>query len=314
MEYATEVVEDPDGSMDELPKVSIIVLNWNNYEDTYECLESLQNIEYSNYEIIVVDNGSTDGSAEKLKKEYPSCEFIFNEENLGYSSGMNVGIEKSMNGNNDYVLLLNNDTVVENDFLFPLVKTAEENEKVGVVSGVIYFADSGEIQSAGRDLNTKRLIAPHMRDIKSREAYEVECVSGAMVLLSIDFVEDVGKLNESYFLGPDDVDLSMRARKAGWKIMINPQSKIKHKQGSTGGSGNALKYYHYTKGRLDIASNHLPIRRRIIFFSYFIFYRFYHFVQWIRDGQWDLIHATLLAIYDHFLGKTSRKRFELPQG
>ena len=104
------------------PKVAIVVLNWNGKRDTVECLASLNEIDYSNYEILLVDNGSTDGSQKYFRAQYPEIELIENEMNLGFAEGNNVGIRHAMNGRADYVLLLNNDTFVHPKFLSELAR------------------------------------------------------------------------------------------------------------------------------------------------------------------------------------------------
>ena len=114
-------------------KVSIIVLNWNNYNDSAECLESLNNIDFPNCEIILVDNASEDGSAERLKMNYPNISLIKNHDNYGYAKGNNVGIKQALKNGADYVLLLNNDTVVDQHFLTPLVMDAEADNGIGIV-------------------------------------------------------------------------------------------------------------------------------------------------------------------------------------
>jgi len=132
------------------PRVFIIILNWNNWLDTFECLESLKNNDYPNYEVVIVDNGSD----EKPQSPNPDIKIIYNKENLGFSEGNNVGIKYALEHGADYVLLLNNDTVVSNDFLSKLVKAAESNEEIGMVGSKIYFYDQKDrIWFAGGKVN-----------------------------------------------------------------------------------------------------------------------------------------------------------------
>ncbi|MGP8012425.1 MAG: glycosyltransferase family 2 protein, partial [Halobacteriota archaeon] len=123
------------------PKVAIVVLNWNGKRDTVECLASLNEIDYSNYEILLVDNGSTDGSQKYFRAQYPEIELIENEMNLGFAEGNNVGIRHAMNGRADYVLLLNNDTFVHPKFLSELVRVAEGGSRIGFVGPKIYYQE-----------------------------------------------------------------------------------------------------------------------------------------------------------------------------
>ena len=125
----------------DLPTVSIIVLNWNGKHDTVECLESLSHISYPNYEVIVVDNGSTDGSVEQFKARYPEITVIENQDNLGFAEGNNVGIRAALQEDTEYVLLLNNDTIVDPRFLDELINVAEREPRVGFAGPKIYYYD-----------------------------------------------------------------------------------------------------------------------------------------------------------------------------
>ncbi len=139
------------------PKVIAIVLNWNGKEDTVNCLGSLSSIVYPNYEIIVVDNYSTDGSIECLEEMYPSIEIIRNSKNLGFAEGNNVGMRRALAGGADYVLLLNNDTIVDRYFLDRLVAAAEGDQTIGFAGPKVYYLDHEDgghvISFAGGALN-----------------------------------------------------------------------------------------------------------------------------------------------------------------
>lgn len=292
----------------EFPEVTIVVLNWNNYEDTAECLSSLECTEYPNYHVIVIDNGSTDRSGEKLQDEFKWCQHIRNKENLGYSAGINVGINEALSRGSEYILLLNNDVIVNSDFLTPLVKTAIRKKDVGIVSGVIWFNDVEKIQSAGRDFNPYLVKSDHNNKVKRDTEYKVDCISGALALFPSAVLSELDGLNESYFLGPDDVDISIRVKKRGYNIFVNPNSSIRHKVGSTGGIKNAFRYYHSTKGRLDLASRHLAFKHKIVFYPFFILSRIFRFIQWVIQARPMLIWGVLLGIYDYISGEISKNR------
>jgi GT2 family glycosyltransferase len=134
-----------------LPKVTIITLNWNRKEDTIECINSLLELEYPDYEIVVVDNGSIDGSAKAFRETFPDITVIENKENLGYALGFNTGIKYALEQNVKYVLILNNDTVIENSALKELVKVAESDNQIGFVSGKVYdYNEPNKLQVVGK--------------------------------------------------------------------------------------------------------------------------------------------------------------------
>lgn len=132
------------------PHVFIIIVNWNGYKDTLDCLKSLREITYKNYTIIIVDNGSTDNYINILRSTYPDIKILRNSKNLGYTGGVNTGIKYAMQQNADYVLLLNNDTVVRSNFLQPLIDYVLKENNVGIVgSRINYFNNKDLTQSLG---------------------------------------------------------------------------------------------------------------------------------------------------------------------
>ncbi|MBI1863902.1 glycosyltransferase family 2 protein, partial [Candidatus Woesebacteria bacterium] len=129
-----------------MTKIFIIILNWNRYQDTHDCLKSLEKINKKNLDlnILVVDNGSKVEEIEKLKKIVPANSLILNNKNLGFAQGNNVGIRQALKNNADYVLVLNNDTFLDKNFLTELVSTAQKDKKIGALTSKIYFAKGYE--------------------------------------------------------------------------------------------------------------------------------------------------------------------------
>jgi hypothetical protein len=223
---------------DKNPKVSIIILNWNGWEDTIECLESLYKITYPNYEVIVVDNGSTNDSLKQIKKviNKNNTRIIENKENLGFAEGNNVAMREVMKvGKSKYVLLLNNDTVVDKEFLSELVKTGESDEKVGIVGSILYYYDEPDkIWRSGGKMNWLTGKPNHIfRDYKDKEKISIESkvehVVGCSFLIKLDILKKIGLLDKLYFCYFEETDLCIKANKLDYRVYLNTKSKVWHK-------------------------------------------------------------------------------------
>lgn len=212
------------------PNVSIIIVNWNgkHYLDT--CLSSVLNQTYKNFEIIMLDNASIDGSVEYIQNKYPSVKIIQTNENLGFAKGCNVGIRAS---NADYIVTLSNDTRVEPNWLEELVKVAETDEKIGICGSKLLLMDTPDIyNSAGFFLIWNAFIydrAPGKKVGKYEKLEHVDGVCAASALYRKKMLDEIGLLDERFFFGHDDIDLSWRAKNAGWKAMYVPSSICYHK-------------------------------------------------------------------------------------
>ncbi|WP_083851065.1 glycosyltransferase family 2 protein [Halogranum rubrum] len=291
-----------------VPHVGIVVLNWNGYDDTKSCLKSLSMVEYPNFDIVVVDNNSTDRSVDKLRSEFPGQTVIENSSNIGFAAGCNVGISHFQKKNSDYVLLLNNDATVDKKSLGRLVSTIERGHKVAAVSGVIYEKETGEVWSAGHKLIPWMAKFRPETNIKSETVYETEFLTGAALLLNLEAIKELGKLDESFFFGFEDQEFSLRARKEGWRLLVNPTAEIFHIGGSTSGEGSEFKFYHATRNRLLFAKR-LPGLQRVLFYSFFMISRIGRLIQWrVLNPQYsDRARGIVQGIYDHIRGSQLKK-------
>jgi len=231
-----ELIEAKKENITEWPKVAIIILNWNNYKDTKKCLISLEKIDYPNYDIIVIDNGSTDGSGKKLKEIFPSYTFISNKENIGYTGGNNLGIKRVISEGTYYILILNNDTKVVNpNFLYKMIERMNEKPSVGIIGPKVFGSD-GIVQETilfvPTLLNSIRESLFFKIHRKTKKNYDiaqfVEAVSGVCWLIRREVIQTVGLLDEDYFMYCEEQDYCYRAGKAGWKIMYYPVESIIH--------------------------------------------------------------------------------------
>lgn len=214
--------------MKNFPKVFIVILNYNGKEVIRRCLSSVFKAEYPNFEVVVVDNCSTDGSFETVKTRFGKAGVIRNQANLGFSAGNNIGIRFALERMADYVLLLNNDTEVEKDFLLKLVEAAEANTRAGIISPVIFDSLSRQIWFSGGVIDWWRMKASHCRDADAAEYRESQFISGCAMLVKAGVFKKIGLLDEDFFLYWEDVDFSLRARMAGYKNVVVCASWVYH--------------------------------------------------------------------------------------
>lgn len=222
------------------PKVAIIILNWNGKNDTLNCLKSLANLNYPNYDVIVVDNGSTDGSQEAIKKMFPWVKLIENKQNLGFAKGNNIGIRYALKDRNvKYIFVLNNDTKVEPNCLTELVKVAESDDRIGIVQPKVLRMDNPKIiDTTGHvfKFGFGWIVDRGFGKI-DRGQYDdkLDIVGGCACacLYRRKMLEDIGLFDESLDTYYEDAELSWRAYKKGWKAKYVPSAIVYHKRGGT---------------------------------------------------------------------------------
>lgn len=259
--------------------ISIVIVNYNSEGDTLECLDSLLKIKSPGftYSINVVDNASKEPLVLPKKYQLPNIGVIRSESNLGFTGGNNMGIHYCVEKHNsDFVLLLNNDTTVDANFLAELVKHAEKNPIAGLISSKIYFSKGREfhidnydkkdlgkiIWYAGGSIDWNHLVAFHRGVDEVDKGHfdnqiESDFATGCSVLIRREVLEKVGTLDKRFFLYMEDVDLSVRAKKSGYEIHFAPKSIVWHKNaGSSGGSGSGTHQYYQTRNRLLFAFKH----------------------------------------------------------
>lgn len=248
------------------PRVSIVIVNWNNFTDTAECLESLRKATYPNCEVILIDNASAGDDARLLRERFGDfIRLIENDKNCGFGEGCNIGIREALQRGAEYVVLLNNDTVVAPDFLEAMVACAEDDKGVGIAGGKVYCYEIPEmIWSAGGSINfwtgdTPMRGSGETDQGQFEETAEVDWICGCFMLVSREVLQAVGTLDGRFFFGWEDADLCVRAARRGFKIVFVPGSKIWHKtfppekrERLTG-----LPVYYATRGRFIFMEKHL---------------------------------------------------------
>jgi len=304
-------------------RVSVIVLNWNGWQDTVECLGSLEKLETGNLKIdvIVCDNGSTDDSLERLRAfKIQNSRFkihvIENRANLGFAGGNNPGIRYAMEQGADYVFLLNNDTIIQDgDFLQKLVAVGESDPTIGILGPFVLFADDPEkIHFAGGKINFWMNRAEHIGlgekmengKWKTVRPYEVDYITGAAMLVKRQVIEKIGLMNESYFLYYEDSDWCIRARKAGFRCIMVSEARILHKVSRSTRPGSSSYISYHVRNGLYLAWRNGGLLRR--FFAIF-----WGLVTLLKQPpkllisskrQWVL--PTARGVVDFFRGKTGQ--------
>lgn len=275
--------------MKELPKVSIIVLNWNGLEDTRECLRSLQRTTYPSYDVILVDNASTGNDVQALRAEFKDyIHIIQNDRNYGFTGGNNIGARYALgNSDSDYLLLLNNDTVVDSQFLAELVRVSEGDPSVGIAGPKTYlYHDFHRLQLVWIKLDMWKGKASHVgsREI-DRGHYEnireIDCVQGSCLLVKRNVIEQIGLLDERYFGYWEEVDYCVRAKKAGYKIVYVPAAKIWHKALQIAKNHE----YHMARNRFWFMKKHATRSQLVSFMLWFFI-----FELWFQSGVYLLYH------------------------
>lgn len=239
-------------------KVSIVLLNYKGLEDTLQCIENLEKIDYDNYEIIIVDNHSEDGSYEILKKRFEHKHVVIEAEvNGGFASGNNLGIKYAVNNGTDFVLLINTDTFVEEDFLKELISCYHRNSTAGIVtSKILYESNRDYIWYAGGEVNLSRFYGYHFGEgERDSSEYNIEkkisFATGCVMLISSKVIKKVGLFCEDYFMYYEDVDYCVKITEAGYNIYYCPSSIVYHKvSASSGGEESPFAVKWNTRNRI----------------------------------------------------------------
>ncbi|MGA9048432.1 MAG: glycosyltransferase family 2 protein [Dehalococcoidia bacterium] len=301
----------------ESPLVVILIVNWNGLDDTLECLASLRKIHYEHYRIVLVDNGSSGNDVTVLKGLSDELvEIIENDKNLGYAKGVNVGIKYvEAKYSPDYFLLLNNDTVVDPDFLNQLVDAVELSDVVGIVGPKVYFYDSpGEIQGIGAKINMftgdPSYIGFKKMDVGQYEnVLEMDWV-GPCELVKADVFKKIGYFDENYFAYWEDVDFCLRAKKAGFKICYFPGAKVWHKLGGSSRGASDSVYYYMARNRIWFMKKNASKFKYLCFMAYLCILQVWILtLRLLLTRKMGRLKAFWQGISDGFSGKNKLSQY-----
>jgi len=253
-------------ALQRFPLVSILVLNWNGERVIKSSLDSIRKLDYPNIEVIVVDNGSTDASIDIISNEFPDFRLLKNSKNLGFSAGMNIGIQESRG---DLILLYNNDAIAHPASLSEMVKTIRSDDKIGIVGGLILYNEPKDaIGSRGGKFDPvtgviwaeghgKKLVAEDQ--LKENPVTDLDYISGCVLLVRKDVIQKIGLFDEQAILWGQDLDWCLKARRAGFKCVLNPSAIIWH-IGSYSSRHTPLRSYaERLKSDFQVITLHFPM-------------------------------------------------------
>ena len=238
-------------------KIAVVILNWNGKKDTLECLSSLAQVKYFNYETIVVDNGSTDDSVSAIQEQFPNVTLLLSKENLGFAGGNNIGIRHALQQGAEGILLLNNDTIVDPSLLTAFATAAKKEPSVGILGAKLYsYADKGRFDHFGGMWNAARanfdLVGKDLleKDSSFEKATPIDYVCGAALFAKREVFNAIGMLEPRFFLLWEESDFCFRARKAGFSTQLCPAAKVWHKGSASVVGGKPHSSYFWWRNRL----------------------------------------------------------------
>jgi len=245
------------------PLVYVIVINWNGIDHLPSCLGSLARLSYGNARVVLVDNGSTDGSRDYVRTHFPGVTLLENRTNVGFAAGNNRGMAYAMEQGAEFIALLNNDMEVDPDWITALVDAAGENASVGAcASKLLYFHNRDIVQGIGVCLNRIALTWDYLNGrVDTPElavAPEVIAACGGAFFVRTAALRETGLFDPAYFAYLEDVDLSLRIRARGYRIITVPASRAYHKVSATAGENSPLKNYFTLRNRVMLILKCFP--------------------------------------------------------
>lgn len=299
--------------LEAVPKICIVVLVYNCLDHTRACLASLRAISYQNYEIVVVDNGSSDGSDVCLPAEFPEVSYLRQNENLGFTGGNNIGIAWCLQKGCDAVLLLNNDTVVSADFL---TQMATHLTRCNIVTPKISFTNRPDLFGACMGgfnyfLGTWRKNAYGKPLRLFTETTKVEMAAACCLLIPAYIINKVGLLDDNYFLYYEDADFITRARKNGFELVYESSAIISHNERTSTDSNkmSAIALYYNIRNRMyyvrKFSCNNLNYYLFILFYFNIILFKC---INWLCTNRYVYVRATFLAIHDYAFDRMNKSK------
>lgn len=291
-----------------MPKVIIVILNWDDRESTLECLASLRNLEHNNCELVVVDNGSEDGSPEAIREQFPDVTLLQNKENLGAPAGRNVGIRYAMERGAEYLWLLDNDNVVEPDTLSKLIENEESRSSVGMVSPMGYHhEDPTRVWFAGGRINWETGRTHHLGTVSDFEAVNPQdrYLPSFALLVRKEIIKQIGLFDERFFpIFYEDTDLSVRCTQFGYQLAVSKTSKVYQKISRSSGGPRSERFRRLlTRARFYFMEKYRDrFGRRMGYHRKFIAGCVEDYVNFLNRNSYDEAQGVLNALIDIYQG------------
>ena len=299
------------------PKVVVATLTWNQKSDVLGCLGTLTKLDYPNYEIVVVDNGSTDGTSEAIREKFPQISIVRHSENLGCAEGVNGEIRFALQADADYLFIIANDATVEPTTLSELVRVAERDPRIGMVHPKVYYYNQPTriwyARGAKIDWLRGRFFG-FVQNVEDDGYYDEECEAdffpGGFTLVRMEAVKKAGLLDPDYFIFFDDTDWSLRIHRAGYAGRYAPRAKAWHNPSSSIGMESESFYYYRTRNRLVFFKKYSPFWLFPIHFLNILFELTFNTLPtlYLSDRK-PQMGAVLLGIFDFFRGKRGQRHF-----
>ena len=299
------------------PKVAIIIVNWNSFYHTNNCINSLKKINYKDFDIIVVDNGSEDNSGKALKETHPEIILLQSPVNTGFAGGNDIALKYSIEKKYTYSLLLNNDTFVEPDFLDELPAYMDEHENVGACQPKIFYHSQPHILWNGGSVYNRFLGITYSRRYLRKEGkwqksiHEVDWITGCAFFVRNSILQETGLLSNNMFMYYEDVEFSMRIKRKGYQLMFFPGSVVYHIAGASlkekkrGKEGYLNPRVHYFNFRNNIwfLKKYTPLyfAPTVVLFNLFYYGAF--LCYFLIRGRFKKFKAVLMAIKDGLIYK-----------
>lgn len=273
------------------PSVYFVILNYNSYNDTINCIRSVEKITYCKYKIIVVDNASKDTSVQEISRYFPQHVLIRSGRNLGYANGNNQGISYALKEGADYICILNTDVEVEADFLEKIIKNMIENNYYIAGPCICDYDNRDEVQSIGGSIDLFRGLAQPKRsgqryDKINKESISVNYLIGACMVIKSEVFNKIGLIPENYFLFFEETEFCLNARRNGFNLICIRDSRIFHKRSATISKFAGLSYYFLNRNRVVFVRRNANVIQRSFFCIYILFEYLGRII--IRKEPWSL--------------------------